>query len=105
MKTSKSNLSKIIFFDLISVGKVPLVLLICIFASAMGVVLTTHMSRQAITQKDTALVEREQLDDEWRNLMLEETALAEHSRVQASAKRELDMKRPDSDKEVVITLK
>ncbi|MFA0424816.1 cell division protein FtsL, partial [Vibrio sp. 10N.222.54.A1] len=30
MKTSKPNLAKIIFFDLISVGKVPLVLLICI---------------------------------------------------------------------------
>ena len=105
MKTAKPNLAKIIFFDLISVGRVPLLLLIAIFASAMGVVLTTHMSRQAITKKDMALVEREQLDDEWRNLMLEETALAEHSRVQASAIKELDMKRPDSDKEVVISLK
>ncbi|MBW3697134.1 cell division protein FtsL [Vibrio sp. T187] len=103
--SSKPNLAKIIVLDLFSVGRVPLMLLICIFASAMGVVLTTHMSRQAITEKDLALVAREQLDDEWRNLMLEETALAEHSRVQALAKKELEMKRPDSDKEVVISLK
>lgn len=101
----KPNLAKIIIVDLFSVGKVPLMLLICIFASAMGVVLTTHMSRQAITQKDSAFVEREQLDNEWRNLMLEETALSEHSRVQFMAKKELEMKRPDSDKEVVISLK
>ncbi|MDF5377593.1 cell division protein FtsL, partial [Vibrio parahaemolyticus] len=44
-------------------------------------------------------------DSEWRNLMLEETALAEHSRVQDLAKKELEMKRPDGDKEVVVTLK
>ncbi|MDN3614065.1 MAG: cell division protein FtsL [Vibrio gallaecicus] len=105
MSASKPNLAKIIFFDLLTVGRVPLLLLICIFVSAMAVVLSTHMSRQAITQKDMALVEREQLDDEWRNLMLEETALAEHSRVQSLAKTELEMKRPDSDKEVVISLK
>ena len=49
--------------------------------------------------------ERERLDSEWRNLMLEETALAEHSRVQDLAKKELEMKRPDGDKEVVVTLK
>ncbi|OJI53693.1 Cell division protein FtsL [Vibrio vulnificus] len=45
------------------------------------------------------------MDNEWRNLMLEETALAEHSRVQEMAKKELEMKRPDGDKEVVINLK
>lgn len=67
-------------------------------------VLLIH-ARQAITEKDHTLVERERLDSEWRNLMLEETALAEHSRVQDLAKKDLEMKRPDGDKEVVITLK
>ena len=79
-------------------------MLILIFASAMGVVFTTHHTRQAITEKDQALQERERLDNEWRNLLIEETALAEHSRVQEIAKDELQMKRPDSDKEVVIDL-
>ncbi|EPP21818.1 Cell division protein FtsL [Vibrio fluvialis I21563] len=80
-------------------------MLILIFTSAMGVVFTTHHTRQAITQKDQALEERDHLDNEWRNLILEETALAEHSRVQEMAKNELDMKRPDADKEVVIEIK
>jgi len=99
------NLAKLIATDLISVGRWSLLLMILIFSSAMGVVFATHHSRQAITEKDHTLVERERLDSEWRNLMLEETALAEHSRVQGLAKKELEMKRPDGDKEVVITLK
>lgn len=104
MSKSAPNLAKIIALDLVTVGRVPLVLLVLIFASAMGVVFTTHHTRQAITEKDQALMERERLDNEWRNLLLEETALAEHSRVQAVAKQELEMMRPESDKEVIIQL-
>lgn len=104
MSQKKINLAKIILLDLLSVGRVPLILMVLIFISAMGVVFTTHHSRQAITEKDQSLVERERLDNEWRNLLLEETALSEHSRVQAVAKQDLDMKRPDADKEVIIDL-
>ncbi|ASI89002.1 MULTISPECIES: cell division protein FtsL [Vibrio] len=101
----KHNLAKLIGIDIITVGRVPLMVLLLIFASAMGVVFATHHTRQAINQKDVALQERERLDNEWRNLLLEENALSEHSRVQAMAKQELDMKRPDADKEVVVSLK
>ncbi|UUM31095.1 cell division protein FtsL [Vibrio japonicus] len=104
MSKQKHNLAKVIAFDLVTVGRVPLVLLTLIFTSAMGVVFTTHHTRQAVTEKDQALVERERLDGEWRNLILEETALAEHSRVQAIAKQDLEMQRPESDKEVIIHL-
>ncbi|MDN3684297.1 cell division protein FtsL [Vibrio sinaloensis] len=104
MSNSRPNLAKIIALDLLTVGRAPLVLLVLIFASAMGVVFTTHHTRQAITEKDQTLMERERLDNEWRNLLLEETALAEHSRVQAVAKQDLEMTRPDSDKEVIIQL-
>ncbi|MDE1324627.1 cell division protein FtsL [Vibrio aestuarianus] len=105
MPKSNPNLAKLIALDLLTIGRVPLILLALIFSSAMGVVFITHHSRQAISEKDQALVERERLDSEWRNLIIEETALAEHSRVQSLAKQDLEMKRPDSDKEVVITLK
>ncbi len=98
------NLAKLVVLDLLTVGRAPLLLLVLIFSSAMGVVFTTHHTRQAITEKDQALEERERLDNEWRNLLLEETALAEHSRVEDMARSELQMKRPDSDKEVVIDL-
>jgi cell division protein FtsL len=98
------KLGWIILRDLFTVGRVPLFLLVTIFCSAMAVVLTTHKTRQVISQKDQALVEREMLDSEWRNLILEENALSEHSRVQRLAISELDMTRPDSDKEVIVKL-
>ena len=89
--------------DLLTVGRIPLLLLVMIFVSAMGVVFMTHHTREAVTDKDIAQAERERLDNEWRNLLLEETALAEHTRVQSMAKNKLDMQRPDSDKEVIVT--
>ncbi|MCJ2375926.1 cell division protein FtsL [Vibrio sp. ZSDZ34] len=104
-KGTQPNLAKHIAYDLLTVGRTPLILLLLIFASAMGVVFATHHTRQAINDKDIALQERERLDNEWRNLLLEENALSEHSRVQALAKQELDMRRPDADKEVVVSLK
>ncbi|ORT48318.1 cell division protein FtsL [Vibrio sp. qd031] len=96
------NLLSIIFRDLISVGRWNLLVLILILVSAMGVVWITHHTRQAITQKDMAFEQRLKLDEQWRNLILEESALAEHSRVTKLAVSELEMKRPDSKKEVIV---
>lgn len=104
MDKRSPNLAKIIALDLLTVGFWQLFLLVTIFASAMGVVFITHHTREAVTEKDMALVERERLDNEWRNLILEETALAEHSRVETVAISDLEMKRPDSDKEVIVNL-
>ncbi|OCH73055.1 cell division protein FtsL [Vibrio breoganii] len=104
IQTEVPLLGKIIVRDLFTAGRVPLFLVILLFFSAITVVLTTHMTRQAISQKDVALEGREQLDEEWRNLILEENALSEHSRVQKMATSELEMKRPDSDKEVIVKL-
>ncbi len=101
---SKPNLARLIAYDIFRVGWIPLLLLVAIFVTAMGVVFNTHQTRQSITEKDLAYEERERLDNEWRNLLLEENALAEHSRVQQMATEELEMKRPDTDKEVVISL-
>ena len=87
-KGTQLNLAKHIAYDLVTVGRLPMAMLLLIFASAMGVVFATHHTRQAINDKDVALQERERLDSEWRNLLLEENALSEHSRVQAMARKE-----------------
>ncbi|WP_105900695.1 cell division protein FtsL [Vibrio gangliei] len=99
------SLIRSIWTDLISVGRVPLILLLLIFISSIAVVLTTYNTRHQITLRDELLENREKLDSEWRNLILEENALAEHTRVQKVAIKDLDMKRPDSDKEVVVNLR
>ncbi len=101
-RQSPPNLAKLIARDLLTVGRVPLLLLVLIFSCAMGVVFMTHHTRQAISAKDQAFMERERLDNEWRNLILEETALAEHSRVQQLARKDLASHRPPSDKQVFL---
>lgn len=98
----KINLAKVIALDLLTIGRIPSLLIIFIFISAMSVVFATHQTRLVISAKEQAMVERERLDNEWRNLLLEETALSEHSRVEALAENELEMKRPEPDKEVII---
>ncbi|EEZ42511.1 putative cell division protein FtsL [Photobacterium damselae subsp. damselae CIP 102761] len=42
------------------------------------------------------------MDIEWRNQLLEENALAEHSRIERLAEQELKMERPTTTNEVVI---
>ncbi|WP_038183235.1 cell division protein FtsL [Vibrio rhizosphaerae] len=102
---SSPNLVRVILTDLFTVGRLALFLLFIIFVTAMGIVFTTHQARMAITAREHEMVEREHLDSEWRNLLLEETALSDNSRVQDLAQKDLNMIRPDADKEVVVPLK
>lgn len=103
--SSSSNLTKMIGLDLLGVGRLHSILLICTFISAIGVVLATHNTRQMAVQRENLLLEKDILDGEWRNLILEESALAEHSRVQSRSVDELNMERPAPDKEVIIKLR
>ncbi|CED70485.1 cell division protein FtsL [Aliivibrio wodanis] len=101
---SSSNLTKMIGLDLFGVGRLHAILLFIIFVSAISVVLATHNTRQMTVKRENLLLEKDILDGEWRNLILEESALAEHSRVQLRSVQELDMERPAPDKEVIIKL-
>ncbi|MCL9781478.1 cell division protein FtsL [Vibrio sp. S4M6] len=103
MDQSSPNLAKLIAKDLVTVGRLPLILMLLVLGSALGVVYTTHNTRIAVAQKDKTLVTREKLDDEWRNLLIEETSLADSSRVETIAKNDLNMERPDSSKEVTFS--
>ncbi|UXI01639.1 cell division protein FtsL [Photobacterium sp. TY1-4] len=96
------NLARLIARDLVTIGRVPLILLVLVLISALWVVLITHHSRQLIAEQEQLLIERDQLDIEWRNQLLEENALAEHSRIEQLAEKELEMKRPSRDSEVVV---
>ncbi|MEH6530186.1 MAG: cell division protein FtsL [Photobacterium frigidiphilum] len=97
-----SNLARLIARDIVSVGRVPAILLILILISALAVVYVTHQSRQMIAQQEQLFIERDQLDIEWRNQILEENSLAEHSRVERFAEEEIDMKRPSAKNEIVV---
>ncbi|MEC6797812.1 MULTISPECIES: cell division protein FtsL [Photobacterium] len=104
MKTTESsmNLASLIGRDLVTVGLVPLILAFTILISALSVVYITHESRQLIAQQEKLLMQRETYDVEWRNQILEENSLAEHSRIERLAETELKMQRPSVDNEIVI---
>ncbi|UTM57693.1 cell division protein FtsL [Photobacterium sp. CCB-ST2H9] len=100
--TPADSLIRQIGRDLATVGRVPLVLMVLVLISALGVVYITHQSRQLVAQQEQLLIERDDLDIEWRNQLLEENSLAEHSRIETQAEKALEMKRPNTNNEVVV---
>lgn len=74
---------------------VSLGLLVLLLVSAVSVVYVSHLNRHAFTDYQLALKERDQLDIEWGQLLLEQSALAQHARVEQIARERLAMKTPD----------
>lgn len=81
------------------------ILLLLVIISAFSVVYYTHVNRQKTSELEQLYTQRDELDIEWRNLLLEQNSLAEHSAIESRAKKLLNMKRPDADSEIIITLK
>jgi cell division protein FtsL len=79
-------------------------LLVLVVISAFSVVYYTHVNRQTTSELELLFTQRDELDIEWRNLLLEQSSLAEHSAIESKAKKLLNMKRPDVKSEVIVTL-
>jgi cell division protein FtsL len=80
------------------------VLLALVVISAFSVIYYTHVNRQTTSELELLYTQRDELDIEWRNLLLEQNSLAEHSAIESKAKKLLNMKRPDAKSEIIITL-
>ena len=81
------------------------ILLLLVVVSAFSVIYYTHVNRQTTSELEQLYTQRDELDIEWRNLLLEQNSLAEHSAIESRAKKLLNMKRPDADSEIIVTLK
>ncbi len=79
-------------------------LLFLVVVSAFSVIYYTHVNRQTTSELEQLYTQRDELDIEWRNLLLEQNSLAEHGAIESRAKKLLNMKRPDADSEIIITL-
>jgi len=101
LSKSQLNLPRIVLLDLWH-HKWVLLLAIAVMVNAIVVVYTSHVSRKYITQWDQMLQEGDRLDIEWRNLLLEEQSLSEHSRITRIATKELEMSRPLPKEEIVV---
>ncbi|GGI83137.1 cell division protein FtsL [Shewanella gelidii] len=78
------------------------ILAVVLVVNAAAVVFASHKSRQLTSQWDQLLQQRDKLDIEWRNLLLEEQSLSEHSRITQIATKDLGMSRPLPNEEVVV---
>jgi len=78
------------------------VLLIMVVLSAFAVIYFTHLNRQTTSELEQLLTERDELDIEWRNLLLEQNSLAEHSAIESKAEKLLNMVKPNAQSEVIV---
>ncbi|MCW8107059.1 cell division protein FtsL [Alteromonas ponticola] len=105
-KTDKSsstnfNLLLILISDLTR-NKLRVLLYLMVIVSAFAVILSTHSNRQQIIALEQQMQEKDALDVQWRNLVLEQRALTEHNRIEALVEKHLNMRRPTVDEEVVV---
>jgi len=80
-------------------------LLISVVVSAFFVIYFTHVHRQSTSHLEVLLSDKDKLDIEWRNLLIEQNSLAEHSSIESKASKILDMTMPSSESEIIINLK
>ena len=79
-----------------------LVLFIAVIASAIAVVLSAHHNRQLSIAHEQLIQEKDFLDVEWRHLVIEQSALTEHNRIEQLVSEKLNMRRPGPDYEVLV---
>lgn len=80
------------------------ILLFFVVVSAFCVIYYSHVNRQATSELEELRAIKDELNIEWRNLLLEQNSLAEHSAIESKAKKLLDMKRPEGSSEVIVNL-
>ncbi len=79
-------------------------LFLAVMGTAYGVVLSAQHNRQLSIAVEALMQEQDRLDVEWRHLVLEQSALTEHNRIETLVNKKLNMKRPDADSEIVVKI-
>lgn len=91
VRYTRYNLIRIIYEDLCVYGCIQLLLLLLILISAILVVFVTYQTRYIVMCYEECLLEKNALDTEWNNLVLQEKILSEHSRIESIARDMLHM--------------
>ncbi|QKT03052.1 cell division protein FtsL [Ectothiorhodospiraceae bacterium 2226] len=81
---------------------VPLILLLAVLASAVGVVVSKHESRKLFVELQGLQGQRDAMQIEWGQLQLEQSTWATHGRVERLAAGELGMALPPTDDVVIL---
>ena len=79
-----------------------LALVLCLMTSAIMVNYVSHLNRNLFSDYQIQLQERDHLDVEWGQLLLEQSAFAAHSRVEQVAIKKLGMRVPNADEIALV---
>lgn len=75
---------------------------LAVLVAAVLVVELRHQSRTLFAQLQTLRAERDALNTEWGQLLLEEGTWAEHRRIEQMARARLDMSMPGRNRIIVV---
>jgi len=75
---------------------------LAVVVSALSVIYTTHRSRSLFSELQKLQGTRDELDVEWGQLQLEQSAWSNNSRIESIARGKLDMIVPTPDKIVIV---
>ena len=77
-------------------------LVVLVMCSALGVVYTKYESRKLFAQVEELQKKRDEMNVEWGQLLLEQSTLASHSRVETLARTQLGMIMPPPGDVVIV---
>jgi cell division protein FtsL len=91
-------------------GKVPTVwrrgavgiLTVLVIFTAMAVIYSAYLYRQLFSEQQQLLQSRDQMQVQWGQLLLEQSALAAHSRIEKLVTKKLEMYVPSPSEIVVV---
>lgn len=77
-------------------------LALALFATALGVVFSTHQSRKLFVELQALQAVRDERNAQWGRLQLEQSTWATHSRIERIANEKLDMVIPPPGAVVIV---
>ncbi|WP_392564576.1 cell division protein FtsL [Orbus wheelerorum] len=101
---NRFSLVKLIISDLFKSQKLSLLLVGLIVVSAISILWTTQQTRKQLFIQEQLILERDVLESEWRNLIIEENVLADPKRIEQSVNK-LGMEHVLPKNETVIVIK
>ena len=78
-------------------------LAVSVMASAVMVIYVSHQNRQVFADYQALVGHRDELKAEWGRLLLEESSLAAHSRVEQIAANRLGMQVPEIKQVILVS--
>lgn len=79
-----------------------IVLVVLTFISAVQVVVSQHAARKLFVEIQSLEKTRDNLNEEWTRLLLEQSTWATDARIESVARNELNMKTPGTDSVLLI---